>query len=274
MTNHRHWDDRDPGSAQENETMTSDSTRVRGRAIARRAAMALIAAGGTAFAVPAGAQDWLKKLQETFRGGGTSSGLTTREITDGLLEALRVGTARVVTQVGAVDGYNLDPAIHIPLPGALKNVQSALRSVGMSHLADDLELRLNRAAEAAAPEAKALFWQAIGEMTFDDARKIYDGPDDAATRYFQRKMTPPLAQRMEPVVEKKMASVGAVRAYDSMIGQYKSIPFVPDVKADLTGYVVDKAMDGLFYYVAREEAAIRNDPAARTTALLKKVFGG
>jgi hypothetical protein len=254
--------------------MISSSTRRRGRAVSRRTFFAFAAAsGGVALCTPATAQSWLEKLERSLRGGGSSSGLTIGEISDGLLEALRVGTERVVGQVGALDGYNLDPAIHIPLPGSLRKVQSVLKSVGMSYLVDDLELRLNRAAEAAAPEAKELFWQAIGEITFDDARKIYDGPDDSATRYFQRKMTPPLALRMEPVVDKTLADVGAIRAYDAMMGQYKSVPFVPDVKADLTGYVVDEAMDGLFYYVAKEEAAIRNDPAARTTALLKKVFG-
>jgi len=255
--------------------MDADSTRRPARAVSRRSFFSLLAAAaGGALCTPAAAQSWLKKREDTLKGTGSSSGLTTSEITDGLLEALKVGTERVVKQVGAVDGYNLDPAIHIPLPGPLKTVQSVLKSVGMSYLADDLELRMNRAAEAAAPEAKALFWQAIGEMTFDDARKIYNGPDDAATRYFQSKMTPPLARRMEPVVDRTLAGVGAFRAYDSMMGQYKSVPFVPDVKADLTAYVVDEAMDGLFYYVAREEAAIRNDPAARTTELLKKVFGG
>ena len=247
-----------------------------GRAVlSRRAALAGMAAGfSAALCHRAAAQNWLEKLEGAIRGGGSSSGLTTREMSDGLLEALRVGTARVVARLGAVDGYNLDPAIHIPLPDTLRKVQSVLKSVGMSRYADDLELRLNRAAEVAAPEAKALFWQAIGEMTFDDVAQIFSGPDDAATRYFQRKMTPPLARRMTPVVARSLAEVGAIRSYDTMIAQYKSVPFVPDVKADLTAYTVDRALDGLFYHVAREEAAIRNDPAARTTELLRKVFGG
>jgi hypothetical protein len=143
----------------------------------------------------------------------------------------------------------------------------------MSRLADDLELRLNRAAEAAAPEAKELFWQAVDEMTLDDVQGIYDGPDDAATQYFKDKMTPPLAERMQPVVDSSLAEVGAIQSYDTMMAQYKSVPFVPDAKADLTTYVVEQAMDGMFYYVAKEEAAIRNNPAARTTELLQKVFG-
>lgn len=206
-------------------------------------------------------------------GEGAASSLTSSEIASGLREALRVGTEKVVSQVGTEDGFNGDPEIHIPLPGALQDVQSVLRKVGMADLADDLELKLNRAAEVAAPEAKALFIQAIGEMTLDDVQRIYDGPDDAATRYFQGKMTPPLAERMAPLVNDSLAEVGAIKSYDTMMAQYKEIPFVPDVKANLTEYVVEKGMDGIFHYVAEEEAAIRNNPAARTTELLEKVFG-
>lgn len=236
-----------------------------------------VAAFGLALclALPAGAIDLLKRAQETLGGrGGSSSGLSDQEIGDGLVEALRVGTERVVDRVSLADGYNLDPEIHIPLPGALDDVQKVLKSLGMSDLADDLELRLNRAAEAAAPEAKELFFQAIGEMSFEDVQQIYGGPDDAATRYFQDQMTPALAERMQPVVDRSLADVGAIQSYDAMMKRYESVPFVPDAKADLNDYVVDKAMDGIFHYVAIEEAAIRNDPAARTTELLQKVFGG
>ena len=134
-------------------------------------------------------------------------------------------------------------------------------------------LRLNRAAEVAAPKAKKLFIDAIAAMTLDDARRIYDGPNDAATRYFQGKMTKPLAREMTPVVSESLSEVGAIKSYDSVMGQYKQIPFVPDAKADLTEYVVEKGMDGIFYYLAKEEAAIRENPVKRTTSLLKKVFG-
>ena len=241
----------------------------------RPVVVAFVALGlGLCPAAPAGAIDLLKSVEEAVGGlGGSSGGLSDQEIGDGLTEALRVGTERVVGQVSATDGYNLDPDIHIPLPGALKDVQKVLKKIGMSDLADDLELRLNRAAEAAAPEAKELFWQAISEMSFDDVQRIYNGPDDAATRYFQDKMTPPLSERMQPVVERSLADVGAIQSYDKMMKQYKSVPFVPDAKADLTSYVVEQAMGGIFHYVAKEEAAIRNNPAARTTELLQKVFG-
>lgn len=227
--------------------------------------------------------DFLKRGKELLRqipgtGSSTGTGTTTailsnQEIGSGLREALKVGVKTVVGQVGAVDGFNGDPLIHVPLPDSLQTVQKTLSRVGMSTLMDDLEVRLNRAAEAAAPEAQEVFWQAIDEMTMDDVRQIYDGPDDAATRYFERNMTPSLVERMKPIVDSSLAEVGAVRAYDNAIGRYKAVPFVPDVKADLTQHVLERALHGLFLYLAQEEAAIRQNPAKRTTALLQKVFG-
>jgi len=203
----------------------------------------------------------------------STSALTTGEIASGLRDALRVGTERVVGQLGKTDGFNSDPAIHIPLPGTLSKVQSTLRTVGMSSLADDLELRLNRAAEKATPEAKAVFWQAIQDMTLEDVQRVYETPPDGATRYFQGKMSAPLGQRMQPIVDESLSEVGAVAAYDRMLGEYKKVPFVPDAKADLTAYVIEKALDGIFHYLAKEEAAIRDNPAKRTTAILQRVFG-
>jgi hypothetical protein len=212
--------------------------------------------GGAAESLPGGAAD-----------------LATDEIAAGLREALRIGTERVVGAIGRADGFNGNPEIHIPLPGTLAKVQSMLKMVGASALADDLELRLNRAAEAAAPKAKAVFWDAIAAMTLDDARRIYEGPNDAATQYFRDKMTAPLADSMRPVVDSTLSDVGAIQAYDAMIDRYKSIPFVPDVKANLTAHVLERALDALFLFLAREEAAIRENPAKRSTALLQKVFG-
>jgi hypothetical protein len=221
--------------------------------------------------------DWLQKGQDLLRelGGGTTgeSTLSTAEIAAGLKDALHVGTERVVEQLGRVDGFNADPQVHIPLPGKLHRVQSALDDVGMGSLLDDLDLKLNRAAEAATPKAKALFWDAIRQMTLEDARAIYQGPDDAATRYFERKMSKPLAAEMRPIVEQSLSDVGAVHAYDNMMAQYRAIPFVPDVKTDLTDYVLDRTIAGIFHCLAQEEAAIRQDPAKRTTELLRRVFG-
>ena len=223
----------------------------------------------------AAAADWLEQGKSLLRGLTGNSAvqeLAESEIEAGLREALRVGTRRVVDQVGAVDGFNNDPAIHIPLPGELDKVRSALNAVGMGAMLDDLELRLNRAAETAAPRARKLFVAAIAGMTLDDVRNIHDGPDDAATRYFQGKMSAPLADEMRPVIDQSLADVGAVKAYDDMMGRYQALPFVPDVKAELTDHVVDGGIEGIFHYLAVEEAKIRTDPAARTTELLKKVF--
>lgn len=225
------------------------------------------------------AADWLKKGKDLLGSSGISGGsvaskaLSNDEIGAGLKEALRVGSERVVEQLGKADGFNADPQIHIPLPENLKKVQAALNKVGMSSMVDDLELRLNRAAEAATPKAKKLFGDAIQEMTMDDVKGIYQGPDDAATKYFKGKMSKPLAEEMKPIVKESLAQVGAIQSYEKVMGKYKSLPFVPDAKADLTEHVVDKGMDGIFYYMAKEEAAIRKEPVKRTTELLQKVFG-
>jgi hypothetical protein len=213
-------------------------------------------------------------ILKSFGGGDkTSAGaLTVAEIGAGLKEALRVGSENVVTQLGATDGFNADSNIHIPLPASLDKVKSMLDKIGMSSLFEDLELKLNRAAEVATPKAKQLFGDAISQMTLEDVNGIYNGPDDAATQYFKGKMSPELAGEMTPVIEESLSEVGAVMAYDKMMKQYASLPFVPDVKADLTDHVVEKGMDGIFYYMAKEEAAIRQNPVKRTTELLKKVF--
>ncbi|MFP6757476.1 MAG: DUF4197 domain-containing protein [Alphaproteobacteria bacterium] len=245
-----------------------------------RAAATAIVLASVAVIFPAAAQDRnlldeafdvLKSIEESAP-TSSAAGLSNSDITDGLLEALRVGTSRVVEAVGQADGFNADPEIHIPLPDYLSDVQGALDLVGAGAAGKDLELRLNRAAEAAAPEAREVFVDSISQMTLDDARAIYDGPDDAATRYFQRTMTPGLIERFRPIITAAMAEVGAVRAYDTMMSSYDSIPLMPDVKGELSDYAVGKTLDGLFYKLALGEAAIRHDPAARTTALLQKVF--
>ncbi len=200
--------------------------------------------------------------------------LTEAEIADGLREALRVGAERVVGTLGAKNGFNSRSDVHIPLPKSLAKVQSTLAHFGVSHVADELELRLNRAAEAAVPRAKQLLWDAIRDMSLQDVRSILDGAEESATRYFRGKMAAPLTDEMKPIVDQELASVGAIRAFDEMMRQYRSFPFVPDAKADLTGHVLERAIDGVFLYLAREEAAIRKDPVKRTTTLLRRVFAG
>ncbi len=235
------------------------------------AALIILIVSGASFA----GNSWLTKGSELLKsvtGGTTAGALTTEEIGAGLKEALRVGSESVVNQLGAEDGFNKDSNIHIPLPKTLEKVKSMLSTVGMASYFEDLELKLNRAAEVATPKAKQLFGDAISAMTLEDVKGIYEGPDDAATQYFKEKMSPDLTKEMEPVIEDSLAEVGAVKSYDTMMEKYKSLPFVPDVKADLTHHVVEKGMDGIFYYMAKEEAAIRKNPVKRTTELLKKVF--
>lgn len=236
------------------------------------------------FSNGAQAQSWWQKATDALNsdagqrvvqslGGSQDVGaLTSSEIGSGLREALRIGTEKVVGQLGSSDGFNLDPNIHIPLPGVLARVNTALSAIGMSSLTDDLELRLNRAAEAATPKAKALFVTAISQMTISDAKNILTGPQDAATQYLRSTMGSQLNADMQPLVENALKSAGAIKAYDSVMGKYSQLPFMPDVQANLNDYVAEKAMDGIFYYVSQEEAAIRTNPAARTTDLLKKVF--
>lgn len=206
-------------------------------------------------------------------GAGAGAALSDAEIGEGLKEALKVGSDRVVATLGAADGFNANPEVHIPLPDTLKTVQSALSKVGMSDMADELELRLNRGAEAAVPRAKELFWDSIAALTLDDVRRIYEGPDDAATQYFRGKMSKPLASEMRPIVDEELAQAGAVKSYDQMMGQYAKLPLVPDAKANLTEHVLEKAIGAVFLLLGREEAAIRQDPAKRSTELLQKVFG-
>lgn len=223
--------------------------------------------------------DWLQKGKDLFKKSSTTSTvptvgtLTNSEIGSGLKEALRVGTEMVVASLGRTDGFYADPDVRIPLPKSLETVKSVLDQAGMSSLLDDLHLKLNRAAEEATPKAKDLFWKSIEEMTLDDVNAIYNGPNDGATRYFQKKMTPELAAEMRPIVENSLFQVGAIQAYDRVMVKYRTMPFVPDIKANLSDHVINKGIEGIFHYLAKEEAAIRQNPAKRTTELLRKVFG-
>src|SRR6056297_1894421 len=242
----------------------------------------IVIAAGMMSAGPVAAQSLLDKAREAV-GIGDENGddsdeetgdLSQSTMTDGLREALRLGSDRVVDRLGREGGFNADPAVHIPLPETLRRAQSLMEQAGMGNYGEELELRLNRAAEAAVPEARDLFFQSIRDMSIDDARNIVTGPEDAATQYFKQSMSPELRERMRPIVTDTPSEVGAVQVYQRFTGEYRNLPMVPDLESNLSDYTVDKALDGVFHYMAREEAAIRNDPARRTTDLLKKVFGG
>ena len=215
-----------------------------------------------------------KKLLDKLTGPSSSNQtLSNADIATGLKEALRVGSESVVKQLGTKDGFNADKAIHIPLPKSLRQVKEALGRVGLDSMLSDLELKLNRGAEKATGEVKKLFLQSVDQMSLDDARRILNGPDDAATQYFRRTMNKPLRRKMRPIVSESLTEVGALKAYDDTMASYRKLPLVPDVKSDLVKHVLDKGMDGIFHYIAKEEAAIRKNPVKRTTDILKQVFG-
>ena len=231
---------------------------------------AVLALGGCA---EGDSEAWTAGASSVLQGVLGGGALGQNEIAAGLKEALKVGTDRVVDNLGQVDGFNADPEIRIPLPKVMADAQSLLRQIGASGLMDDLELRVNRAAEQATPVAKDIFWQAITSLTFEDVNAIYKGPNDAATQYLDRTTRSSLNDAMRPIIDNALAEAGAVAAYDSLIEQARAAPFLPDLKADLTNHVLDRAMDGMFAYLAVEEAAIREDPLKRSTELLKRVFG-
>ncbi len=210
--------------------------------------------------------------QELLKGLNKKS-LTEQDIAAGLKEALKIGSERVVAQVGKKNGYLNDKNIHIALPAKLQKVHKALDKLGLGQYTKELEIKMNRAAEVAAPKAKKLFFSAIKTMRWQDIKAIYNGKNDAATQYFKKKMTPSLKRMMKPLITQTLAETGFYQAYKHVLKQYHSIPFVPKVKDDLTGYVMAKGINGMFYYLAKEETAIRKDPVKQTTALLKKVFG-
>lgn len=203
----------------------------------------------------------------------SGGGLSTSDIAGGLRQALSVGSQNVVGQLGRVDGFNSDPVAHIPLPRGLEKVRDVARKVGLSGELDDLETRINRAAEQATPKAKALFLSAISRMSIDDAVGILRGPDDAATQYFRGTMGGDLANAMRPIIDDSLSQVGAVQSFNSLLASYKKIPLAPPIEADLTDHVLEKGVNGIFHYIAVEEKAIREDPLKRTTELMQRVFG-
>ena len=199
--------------------------------------------------------------------------LSDSKIVQGLKEALEIGTANAVKDVSKLDGYYKNPQIKIPLPQTVQKVESVLRAVGYGPKVDELSLSMTRAAERAAPEAKALFRDAVKGMTFEDARKILKGSDDAATRYFEDKTQGRLQELFTPIIHTAMDEGGVTLIYQQVYAKINTIPYADRLNLDLDAYVTGKALDGPFYMVAEEEQKIRKDPAARVTQLLKEVFG-
>ena len=202
-----------------------------------------------------------------------SQGFTEKDAVSGMKEALVKGTGTSVSFVSKLDGYFRNPEIKIPFPGNAKMIESKLRSIGLGSQADDVILSINRAAEDAAKEAEPIFVSAIREMSITDAIQLVTGKNDACTQYLSRTTTPQLKEKFSPIIKASLDKVNATRYWEDAVKTYNHIPFVSKQNPNLTEYVTEKAIRGLFIMIAKEELKIRQNPAERTTEILKKVFG-
>ena len=201
-----------------------------------------------------------------------NGGLTNTDIVAGLKQALSIGTQNGTNKLSAADGFFKNAAVKILMPEEAKKVESTLRNMGMGSMVDKAVLSMNRAAEDAAKGAGSIFITAVKEMTITDAVNILKGGDFAATNYFKAKTTIALANQFRPVIENALKNVNATKYWGDVTSLYNQFSS-NKVNTDLTGYVTQRAMDGIFLQLGLEEQKIRKDPVARTTDLLKKVFG-
>lgn len=212
-------------------------------------------------------------MGEVNKALGSEQPLTTAEVGEGLKEALINGISKGSDLVSQLDGYYKNPEIKIPFPPDVKKVENTLRDIGLGGEVDKFIMTLNRGAEDAAREAKPIFISAIRSMTIQDAWAILKGEDNAATEYLKRTTSAQLKEKFKPVIQTSLNKVNATKYYGDLVTRYNKIPFVEKVNPNLDDYATDKAVEGLFVMIAREEKNIRQDPLARTTDLLKKVFG-
>ncbi|MCR9064954.1 MAG: DUF4197 domain-containing protein [Cytophagales bacterium] len=215
----------------------------------------------------------LGKVAEAVLGSTGGGALSKEDIAAGLKEALQVGIDHGADMVSKENGYFGNARIRIPFPEDVQRVENALRNIGLGSEVDKFVLALNRGAEEAAKEAKPIFVSAIKQMTITDALSILKGEKDAATVYLKRTTSPELIAAFMPVVEKALNKTEATKYYTDLATVYNKIPLTKDIDPDLKGYATQKAIDGLFLMIADEEAKIRENPLARTSDLLKRVFG-
>jgi Protein of unknown function (DUF4197) len=212
----------------------------------------------------------------TNTGASNSAGvgsLSNEETSGGLKEALTQGVGKAVASLGAADGFFANDAVKIPLPKSLKKIAKGMKLMGMGKQSDELVLKMNRAAEAAVPEAKTLLVDSIKKMTLADAKAILTGPNDAATQYFRKATSAQMAEKFLPIVQKATANVQLADSYNKYAEMGAKFGAVKKEDANINQYVTNKALDGVYYMVAQEEAAIRKDPLGQASSLLKKVFG-
>ena len=208
-------------------------------------------------------------------GGSSGSSLSTDEIVSGLKEALSIGAQKSADKLSVADGFFKDAAVKILLPEQAQKAEKTLRSMGMGKMVDDAILSVNRAAEDASKSATPIFVNAVKKMSIQDAVGILRGADTSATSYLKKTTTPDLTTAFKPVIDNSLKKTDATKYWKVVFETYNNLPTTfKKVDPDLSGYVTQKAMDGIFYYVAIEEKNIRKDPAAQVTDILKKVFGG
>jgi Protein of unknown function (DUF4197) len=226
--------------------------------------------------------DWSKFLDDMSKAGKqflidddstASTSLDLDTIISGLKEALEVGSRDAIESVSKPDGYFANDLIHIPMPSQLQQVSDLMQQIGLETQADQFEKSLNQAAENAAPQASNIIVDAISNMSFEDANNILNGADDAATQYFKEHTSQQLTALFQPTIKDSLNQVGTTKLYNDLAEQVASLPLVGEsINLDLPNYVTKKALDGLFTMIALEEKKIRENPAARTTELLQKVF--
>lgn len=220
-----------------------------------------------------------ESIDPSILGGILGHGILSQaDAAQGIRAALSNGILSALGIVGREGGFFNDGQIHIPLPSALGDVQSVMNNIGAGGILNQLEAQLNAGAEKAAPVAKDIFFDAISGLSISDAVAVVRGPENAATTYLQNKTTPRLTALFTPIMENALAGTGALRLLDQASNTLRNIPFAPSLGAnartDLIAHGVGYGLGGVFHYVAKEEAAIRRDPAKRTSEILRRVFGG
>ncbi len=208
---------------------------------------------------------------------GSGGPLSEADAAAGIRAALNNGVGSAISTIGVRDGFLRNPQIHIPLPGFLQDMQSSLSRLGLSGPLDTLETQLNRGAETAVPRARRIFTDAITSMSINDAIGVVRGGNNAATNYLKSRTFSPLTNLFTPIMSNALQEAGAIRTFDQLTASLKSVPLAPqlgaDAKTDLIRHGVKYGLDGMFLYIAKEEAAIRSNPAKRTSEILRRVFG-
>jgi len=219
--------------------------------------------------------DLFSSIKKKVNGGNGSSSLSSDDIVSGLKQALTLGAQKSADRLSVANGFLNDKAVEILMPEQAQRVEKTLRSLGMGKLVDDAISSMNHAAEDASKSAAPIFVNAIKTMTVKDGLNILKGPDTAATAYLRQSATPDLTRAYSPVIDSALQKTGATKYWKDVFETYNKLPTTfSKVDPDLSSYVTQKAINGIFYYVAQEEILIRKDPAAQVTDLLKKVFGG